>query len=139
MLCCARYMANDSPYRGLFTSLSPLKKRLLEAEFSFVPAASFRAELERCVISLIQRVGEREGVKPFARKPIKFHAGPSSSDNDRCHSYTCRAGYLGFAVLRCISKSYFQAILTIKAMYLWARYLKITYPKSNSLNSKCGK
>ena len=32
-----------------------------------------------------------------------------------------RALLLGFAVLQCSSKSYFQAILNVKITYLWAR------------------
>ena len=44
------------------------------------------------------------------------------------------AGHLGFAVLQCSSKSYFQAILTMKIIYLWTRPIKIS---SNSLNRKC--
>ena len=31
-----------------------------------------------------------------------------------------------FVILQCMSKSYFQAILTIKIMYLWTRSIKIS-------------
>ena len=42
-----------------------------------------------------------------------------------------RAGYLGFAVLQCSSKSCLQAIHTKIITYLWTSPDKITYPKSN--------
>ena len=45
-------------------------------------------------------------------------------------------GIRGFAVLRCDSNSYFQAILTLNLFYLWARPITITYPKLNSLDRK---
>ena len=41
-----------------------------------------------------------------------------------------RAGHLGFAVLQWSSKIYFQAILIVKIIYLWARLIKPNYPKS---------
>ena len=45
-----------------------------------------------------------------------------------------KAGHLRLAVLQCSSKSYFQANLTMKKVYLWARPIKITHPKSYTLN-----
>ena len=49
-------------------------------------------------------------------------------------SIPTRAGHMGFAVLQCSSKSYFQANLAIKITYFWVKPIKITYPESNSLN-----
>ena len=43
---------------------------------------------------------------------------------------------MGFAVLRCSSKSYFHANLTIKISYSWDRPFQLTYPRSNSLNEQ---
>ena len=46
-------------------------------------------------------------------------------------------GHLGFSVLRCSTKSSFQAILIIQIIYLWTRPIKITYPESSSPKRKC--
>ena len=53
-----------------------------------------------------------------------------------CGNYVkdARADHLGFAVLQCISKSYFLANLTVKKIYPWARSIKIAYFVSYSLN-----
>ena len=47
-----------------------------------------------------------------------------------------RAELLGFAVLQCSSKSCFQANLTIKVAYYWARVVEITCLQSSSLDRK---
>ena len=47
-----------------------------------------------------------------------------------------RTGHWGFAVLQCIFKSYFKAILTVKLIHLLARPIKITYHQSISLTVK---
>ena len=44
-----------------------------------------------------------------------------------------RAGYLGFVVLQCSSKSHFQANLTIEIAYFLAGPIKITYPSQIQL------
>ena len=81
--------------------------------------------------------GGRRGRTSKTVLKIPFHS-LTTTHMPNIHTYTpCRAGHLGFAVLQSCSKSYFQANLAIKIIYLWARPIKISYPLSNSLNRKC--
>ena len=41
------------------------------------------------------------------------------------HVQNCRAGHLGFAVLRCSSESYILTNLSIKITYFWIRPIKV--------------